>query len=133
MQPAVYGLAGETLSAGERDFFRDADPAGYILFGRNCRSRTQLRALTDSLRALHGRCGLLILVADAEREDAGATQPMTVTEANLAQTAGGFHATTGVGRESVDPTAEIDLRSDALNTSVPPATRSRSRISDDVE
>lgn len=62
MQPAIYGFAGERLSADERDFFRDADPAGYILFGRNCRDRAQMRALTDELRALHGRDGLPILI-----------------------------------------------------------------------
>jgi beta-N-acetylhexosaminidase len=53
--PAICGLAGLTLSADERAFFRDADPAGYILFGRNVDSRAQLRALTDELRAIHGR------------------------------------------------------------------------------
>jgi len=53
--PAIFGLAGAGLSADERDFFRDADPAGYILFRRNCVDRGQLRGLTDSLRELHGR------------------------------------------------------------------------------
>ncbi|WP_332811668.1 beta-N-acetylhexosaminidase [Sphingomonas sp.] len=62
MQPAIYGFAGERLSADERDFFRDADPAGYIVFGRNCRDRAQMRALTDELRALHGRDRLPILI-----------------------------------------------------------------------
>jgi len=62
MQPAIYGFAGERLSADERDFFRDADPAGYILFARNCRDRAQMRALTDELRALHGRDRLPILI-----------------------------------------------------------------------
>jgi beta-N-acetylhexosaminidase len=62
MQPAIYGFAGERLSAEERDFFRDADPAGYILFGRNCRDRPQMRAMTDELRALHGRDRLPILI-----------------------------------------------------------------------
>lgn len=62
MQPAIYGLSGERLTADERDFFRDADPAGYILFRRNCGDPEQLRALTDSLRAIHGRAGLPILI-----------------------------------------------------------------------
>ena len=62
MQSAIYGLAGEILAPDERDFFRDADPAGYILFKRNCADRTQLRALTDALRALHGRDDLAILI-----------------------------------------------------------------------
>lgn len=55
MTPAIFGLAGPVLNAEELAFFRDADPAGYILFGRNIENRTQLRALTDSLRAIHGR------------------------------------------------------------------------------
>ena len=62
MQPAIYGLAGACLGADERDFFRDADPAGFILFRRNCVDREQLRALTDELRSLHGRDELPILI-----------------------------------------------------------------------
>jgi beta-N-acetylhexosaminidase len=62
MLPAIFGLAGERLSRDERAFFRDADPAGYILFARNCCDPDQLRALTDSLRDLAGRDQLAILV-----------------------------------------------------------------------
>ena len=62
MQPAIYGMAGERLTADERDFFRDADPAGYILFARNISSREQVRALTDALRAIHGRDGVPVLI-----------------------------------------------------------------------
>lgn len=62
MLPAIFGLSGLTLSKDERAFFKDADPAGYILFGRNIESRDQVRALTDDLRALHGREKLLISI-----------------------------------------------------------------------
>lgn len=62
MLAAIFGLSGEKLSEEERAFFRDADPVGYILFRRNCRTREQLRALTDALRALHGRDDLPILI-----------------------------------------------------------------------
>jgi beta-N-acetylhexosaminidase len=62
MQAAFYGLSGLELTPAERDFFRDADPVGYVLFLRNCAGRAQLRALTDSLRALHGRDDLPILI-----------------------------------------------------------------------
>ena len=55
MTPAIFGFSGTSLTADERAFFREADPAGYILFGRNCADRAQLRALTDELRAIHGR------------------------------------------------------------------------------
>lgn len=62
MLPAIFGLAGTQLSKDERAFFRDADPAGYILFGRNIENRGQLRALTDELRALHGRERLFVCI-----------------------------------------------------------------------
>ncbi|WP_315763141.1 glycoside hydrolase family 3 N-terminal domain-containing protein [Sphingomonas sp. Y38-1Y] len=62
MLPVIYGLSGPTLTADERAFFRDADPLGYILFGRNVVDRGQLRALTDDLRALSGRDDLPILI-----------------------------------------------------------------------
>lgn len=62
MTPAIFGLSGTQLTADERAFFKDADPAGYILFGRNVADRAQLRALTDSLRDLHGRDRLLISI-----------------------------------------------------------------------
>ena len=62
MVPAIFGLSGLTLTADERAFFRDADPAGYILFGRNVESRAQLRALVDELKAVHGRDRLFVCI-----------------------------------------------------------------------
>ena len=62
MTPAIFGLCGTELTADERAFFREADPAGYILFGRNVANRSQLRALTDDLRTIHGREKLLITI-----------------------------------------------------------------------
>jgi beta-N-acetylhexosaminidase len=62
MQAAIYGLSGPELTESERDFFRDCDAAGYILFKRNCIDPAQLRALTDSLRELSGRTDLPILI-----------------------------------------------------------------------
>jgi beta-N-acetylhexosaminidase len=62
MSPVIYGLSGPLLTADEAAFFRDADPAGYILFKRNCVDRIQMRALTDALRTLSGRDDLPILI-----------------------------------------------------------------------
>jgi beta-N-acetylhexosaminidase len=62
MTPAIFGIAGTALTADERAFFRESDPAGYILFGRNVEDRGQLRALTDSLREIHGRDRLFICI-----------------------------------------------------------------------
>lgn len=62
MQAAIYGLSGLALTDEERAFFREVDPAGYILFGRNCGDPEQLKALTADLRGLHGRDDLPILI-----------------------------------------------------------------------
>jgi beta-N-acetylhexosaminidase len=62
MQAAIYAPSGLQLTPDERAFFLDTDPAGYIVFKRNCESREQLRALTDDLRGLHGRDDLAILI-----------------------------------------------------------------------
>lgn len=62
MIPAIFGISGPQLTADERAFFRECDPAGYILFGRNCVDPEQLRALTDDLRSIHGRDRLLVSI-----------------------------------------------------------------------
>lgn len=62
MQAAIYAPAGLELTGDEEAFFRDADPAGFILFKRNCETREQLLRLTDALRALTGRADLPILI-----------------------------------------------------------------------
>lgn len=62
MLPVIFGLSGPAITDDERAFFREADPAGYILFKRNCVGRDQLRALTDDLRSLAGRDDLLIMI-----------------------------------------------------------------------
>lgn len=62
MTPAIFGIAGAELTADERAFFKEADPAGYILFARNCIDPQQLRRLTDDLRSIHGRERLLVSI-----------------------------------------------------------------------
>lgn len=62
MKPVIFGLSGPVLTPDEAIFFAAAEPAGYILFGRNVIDRAQLRALTDSLRDLAGRDDLAILI-----------------------------------------------------------------------
>lgn len=84
MQPAIYGMAGTSLNQDERDFFRDADPAGYILFKRNCESRDQVRSLTDELRALSGRADVPILI-DQEGGRVARFQPPEWPESPAAQ------------------------------------------------
>ena len=62
MLPAIIGLSSETLTVDERAFIEEVRPAGFILFSRNCRSRDQLRRLTDGLKELTGRGDLPILI-----------------------------------------------------------------------
>jgi beta-N-acetylhexosaminidase len=58
----VLGCSGESLSAFERDFFRAADPVGFILFSRNCRSPDQVRDLVIGLRECVGRVEAPVLI-----------------------------------------------------------------------
>ncbi|SMG05755.1 beta-N-acetylhexosaminidase [Paracoccus sp. J56] len=49
------GIAGPDLSRAERDFFRAANPWGFILFARNVDTPDRLRRLTADLREAVGR------------------------------------------------------------------------------
>lgn len=62
MIPVFFGLEGLALTASERDLFKAANPAGYILFRRNIDTPGQVRALTDSLKELAGNDRLPILI-----------------------------------------------------------------------
>jgi beta-N-acetylhexosaminidase len=59
---AIYGCSGMTLGAAERNFFREVQPFGFILFARNIHDRAQLRALVDSLRDTVGDSGTPVLI-----------------------------------------------------------------------
>lgn len=62
MTPLILGLAGTALTDDERGFFREVDPAGFILFKRNVADRAQMTALTDELRIIAGRNDVPILI-----------------------------------------------------------------------
>lgn len=62
MQAAIYGLEGFALKDDERRFFRDSNPAGFVLFRRNCDNPAQLGELTQSLRELSARDDIPILI-----------------------------------------------------------------------
>jgi len=64
--PVFFGLEGPVLTDAERDLFRATDPAGYILFLRNCVDPEQVKALTDDLKALSGRGEALPILIDQE-------------------------------------------------------------------
>ena len=58
----ILGCAGPALLKEEAAFFRDVDPWGFILFGRNVETPTQVRVLADALRAAVGRPDAPILI-----------------------------------------------------------------------
>ena len=59
---AIYGCAGTTLSAAEKDFFREVRPWGFILFARNISDSGQVIDLVKQLRDTveDGRAPVLI-------------------------------------------------------------------------
>ncbi len=59
---AILGCAGPTLSAEERQFFRDADPLGFVLFQRNCQTPEQVRRLVQDLRDSVARADAPVLI-----------------------------------------------------------------------
>src|SRR5262249_37151292 len=56
----ITGLAGPSLTAEERNFLRDAEPWGLILFKRNVESPEQVRGLTGAVREVLADVPILI-------------------------------------------------------------------------
>lgn len=59
---AILGCSAPELTAEERAFFRDVQPWGFILFGRNIQTPDQVRRLTNALRETVGRADAPILI-----------------------------------------------------------------------
>ncbi|KJZ20277.1 glycoside hydrolase family 3 N-terminal domain-containing protein [Loktanella sp. S4079] len=55
LNASIFGPEGPEITSFERDFFRDTQPFGFILFARNIVEPTQLRRLTAELREAVGR------------------------------------------------------------------------------
>lgn len=60
--PVIFGFQGLTLTDAERDFFKQINPYGIILFARNIDTPEQVKALTASLREISGNDDLPILI-----------------------------------------------------------------------
>jgi beta-N-acetylhexosaminidase len=58
----IFNCAGPDLSADERDFFRDADPLGFILFSRNIDTPERTRRLVEALRSAVARADAPVLI-----------------------------------------------------------------------
>jgi len=58
----IFGCSGPVLEAVERDFFRAAQPWGFILFGRNIVDREQVHTLVQALRETIGDARAPVLI-----------------------------------------------------------------------
>jgi beta-N-acetylhexosaminidase len=58
----VFGCAGPKLADSEARFFREVNPTGFILFGRNCIDPHQLASLVDDLRNAVQRAEAPVLI-----------------------------------------------------------------------
>lgn len=110
MTAAIFGLSGPVMTADEAAFFRDAGPAGYIIFKRNVVNHDQLRALTDSLRALHGRADVPILID----QEGGRVQRMGPPVWPAFPAGGAFDALYDVAPMSAIEAARVNAKAIAL-------------------
>lgn len=63
----IFGCDGLAPSPYESNFFRDADPLGFILFARNVDTPDQVRRLTDALRDAVGRDAPILIDQEGGR------------------------------------------------------------------
>ena len=113
MKPVIFGLSGDRVTDEERAFFRDVDPAGYILFKRNIVDRAQLRALTNDLRDLCGRDDLAILID----QEGGRVSRMQPPEWPAFPPGGAFNALYDVAPMSAIEAARANAEAIALTLS----------------
>ena len=58
----ITGCDGETLSAEEKDVFKEHPPCGLILFDRNCKDPEQIKSLVASFKEAVGVQDILVLI-----------------------------------------------------------------------
>lgn len=63
----IFGCAGLQLESAERDFFREFDPFGFIIFARNVETPEQLKRLTSELREAVGRDAPILIDQEGGR------------------------------------------------------------------
>lgn len=58
--PAIFGLSGPILLQEEKCFLQKYQPAGIILFRRNCDSKEQIKNYINEIKNILGECAILI-------------------------------------------------------------------------
>lgn len=67
MRAFIAGFSGTALSDAERDFLREADPWGGIVFARNIADPHLLRRLIDDIRTILGRAAPVLVDQEGGR------------------------------------------------------------------
>lgn len=127
MMPAlkayIAGVAGFRLTEQEARLFREAPPAGLILFARNCDSRDQIARLICEFKDAIGSDGVLVLVD----QEGGRVQRLRPPLASLLPPAASYlaEAEQDVGRARalaflVARVAAAELRSIGIDTDCAP-------------
>ncbi len=87
----IAGVSGVTLTADEKAFFKEARPAGLILFGRNVVEPHRVAALVGDVRDAVGGDDLLVLID----QEGGRVQRLRPPAARELPRAACFHALYG--------------------------------------
>lgn len=105
---AIFGCAGLALTAAERDFFRDYDPLGFIIFARNVDTPEQLSRLTAELRDSVGRDAPILVDQEGGRVQRLRAPYWSEWAAPLdTVTAAGAHAAQAMALRSIVIAAEL--------------------------
>lgn len=67
MNATIFGPEGPEITAWERNFFRETQPLGFIVFARNIDTPEQLRRLTADLRTAVGRNAPILIDQEGGR------------------------------------------------------------------
>lgn len=107
---AILGCSGPALTAEERSFFQKANPYGFILFRRNCKTPDQLRRLVDDLRGAVGRADAPVLID----QEGGRVQRLRAPHWAEHPAAGRFSALAERDPDLAERAVELNARSIAI-------------------
>lgn len=102
----IFGCAGTALSGDERRFFGERRPLGLILFGRNCDSPAQVRALVESFRACVGDDRAPVLID----QEGGRVARLKPPHWRAAPAAGRIGALAGANLDAAREAARLNAR-----------------------
>ena len=113
----IFGCAGTKLAKDERKFFRDANPLGFIIFGRNVETPDQLRGLVNELKDTIGRDDAPILIDQEGGRVARLGPPHwprypAMAEIGRLGSGNAFHAAWLTGRLIADDLAALGINVD---------------------